>query len=268
MNRNNLEYLQENLKYLGFDTKMNADLERNISAALPEFKLQLNTSFNEQPMDATLHFRRSNQEDMYFFNKYDASLKDAQGEQRTQTFYINKGSGVTLKEAYNLLNGRSVHKQLFNKEGEKYQAWLQLDFSQKDKYDNNEMKMYHANYGYDLAAAVSKHPVKEMGDDRFRDALLRSLQKGNVQGVMFTKDGTETRMFLEANPQFKTVNVYDEQMKPVRELNKKEGQEVPSDMKGEWVKPAKAQNSKLEQQPSQQPLLQKKRTSQGKGMHP
>jgi hypothetical protein len=52
---------------------------------------------------------------MYFFNKYDASL---QAKDMAQTFYINKGSGITAKEAYNLMEGRAVHKELENKEGE------------------------------------------------------------------------------------------------------------------------------------------------------
>jgi hypothetical protein len=39
--------------------------------------------------------------------------------------------------------------------------------------------------------------------------LMQSLQKGNVQSVNFVKDGKETPMFIEASPQFKSINVYD-----------------------------------------------------------
>ena len=39
--------------------------------------------------------------------------------------------------------------------------------------------------------------------------LMQSLQKGNRQAVNFIKDGKETPMFIEANPQFKAINVYD-----------------------------------------------------------
>jgi hypothetical protein len=58
----------------------------------------------------------------------------------SQTIYLNKGRGITIKEAYNLLNGRSIHKDLSNKEGQKYQAWLQLDFKQIDNNGNYKNK--------------------------------------------------------------------------------------------------------------------------------
>lgn len=38
---------------------------------------------------------------------------------------------------------------------------------------------------------------------------MQSLQKGNRQAVNFKKEGKETPMFIEANPQFKAINVYD-----------------------------------------------------------
>jgi len=41
---------------------------------------------------------------------------------------------------------------------------------------------------------------------------MDSLKKGNVQSVTFQVDGKEQKHFIEANPQFKTVNVYDSDM--------------------------------------------------------
>ena len=55
------------------------------------------------------------------------------GVKMEQTFYLNKGKGVTAKEAYNLLEGRAVHKELTTKAGEPYKAWIQLDFENKGK---------------------------------------------------------------------------------------------------------------------------------------
>jgi hypothetical protein len=75
-------------------------------------------------------------------------------------------------------------------------------------------------------------------------------------------------MFIEANPQYKSINVCDANMQPVKELGKKEGQEVPAAVTGEWTKPEKTQANKQVDKPSQQPLLQRIRTGRGKGMHP
>ena len=143
--------------------------------------------------------------DMYFFNSYHASLQRSNSEKVDQTFYLNKGKGVTAKEAFNLLDGRAVHKELTNKENVPYKAWLQLDFQKKDKTNNFEVKQFHENYGYDLKAAVSKYAVAELNTPEKEKPLMQSLQRGNVQSVTIEKDGSPQKMFIEANPQYKTV---------------------------------------------------------------
>ncbi|MFX8840842.1 hypothetical protein ABTM78_21025, partial [Acinetobacter baumannii] len=43
----------------------------------------------------------------------------------------------------------------------------------------------------------------------------QSLEKGNVQSVTIEKDGSSHKMFMEADPQFKKVTLYDSNMKMV-----------------------------------------------------
>ncbi|BFM45255.1 hypothetical protein CFS9_38960 [Flavobacterium sp. CFS9] len=71
------------------------------------------------------------------------------------------------------------------------------------------MNQYHQNYGYDLEAALAKHSIKELGTPQYKEDLLNSLKKGNIQSVTFMKQGTEVKQFIEANPHFKTINIYD-----------------------------------------------------------
>ncbi|MHA4875680.1 hypothetical protein, partial [Enterococcus faecium] len=78
---------------------------------------------------------------------YRIRLEGNNGTLLEQTFYIHKGKGVTAKEAYNLLEGRSVYKELTNKAGVAYKDWIQLDFTKKDKHGNHEVKQFHENYG-------------------------------------------------------------------------------------------------------------------------
>lgn len=264
MNTRNLEYLEQGLKYLGFDSSLNEALEQHIAQGKSEFQISAQKSFGNDSINATLFFRKSDQQDMYFFNKYDATLKRGD-EERSQTFYIEKNSGITLKEAYNLLCGRSVNKELLNKDKERYNAWMQLDFGQKDKYGNYQVKQYHANYGYNLENAVGKYPLKELNNPEEKERLLKSLQKGNVQSVTFTKDGKEEKMFIEANPQYKTINVYDAHMKSVRqETGKQDIKEGPAQT-GELQKNNKSTKAK-KQATDTGSLLPKKRSRTKKGL--
>jgi len=91
--------------------------------------------------------------------------------------------------------------------------WVQMDFKDTDSKGNFALKHYHENYGYDLAAVLSKHPIKELDNNSHKDDLMNSLKKGNLQSATFIKDGQEVKQYLEATPQFKTLTVYDADMK-------------------------------------------------------
>jgi hypothetical protein len=228
MNTKNLDYLKNGIKYLGFGEALNAELEKNISAQPKEFQLTHSMEFKKgdttEKVDYKLDLRKSDKSDMYFLNRVNAKLNNEDpSNERSQTFYITNNNGVTAKEAYNLLSGRSVHKDLVNKDKEEFKAWLKLDFTEKDGKGNFKVNSYHAGYGYELEKVLGSFPIKEIAHTYQKDRILQSLEKGNMVSVTFLKDDKESKMFVEANPQFKTLNVYDGNMKKVfQESAKKE----------------------------------------------
>lgn len=241
MNEKNLDYLKTNVRNHGFGDDLGADIEAQLKKGASEFTLSHKTEVNKREMESTLYFGKSDKSDLYFFNKYDTRVKNEKDETMAQTFYINKGWGVTLKEAYNLLNGRAVHKELTPKEGDKYHAWIQLDFSAKDKNGNYERKQYHENYGYDLKEALSYYFVKEMGKEEDRKNLVRSLERGNLQMVTVQAPGGDVKVFIEANPQYKSITLYDNKMKRLdqdqrQELMKKPDLDKEKDLGKDKVK--------------------------------
>jgi len=275
MNQENLQYLSDNLKYMGFGETLKADLEKNLQEGKPEFKLEFFNEIGTKGFEATLNFRKSDSTDMYFFNNYQATLHRSNGEEVNQTFYLNKGKGITAKEAFNLLDGRAVHKELLTKEGQPYKAWLQLDFDNKtDK--GFEIKQYHENYGYDLKTAVGKFAVTELSDPEKEKALIASLQKGNVQSVTIEKDGQSYKFFMEANPQFKNVTLYDSNMKMVTKeamtqyqangtgTAKAQKEDIADDKKKDLKPEVKTKPEK--EKKAEKTLLPKKRESKGKGL--
>jgi hypothetical protein len=213
MNEKNFEYLKDQVKYTGFGETLEGELKEKMQKEEPDFTLNHTAKYGNDTAIATLNFKKSDQSDMYFFNSYKVELqKENSKEALEQTFYINKGSNITMKEAYNLMEGRSVNKDLTNKEGEKYNSWLQIDFKQTDTSGNFKINQYHQNYGYDLEATLSKHPIKELETPKYKEDLMDSMKKGNLQSATFLKDGNEIKQYIEASPQFKTINVYDSNM--------------------------------------------------------
>ncbi len=230
MNEKNYDYLKDQLKYTGFGEGLQQELKEKMQKNTPDFTIFHSADFGKDNTVSVLNFKKSAETDMYFFNNYQVVLKKANEENSVkQNFYINnnKEPSITLKEAYNLLNGRSVYKEeLVNKQGEKYNAWLQLNFKETDASGNYKMKPFHQNYGYDLDATLAKHPIKELLNEKEKERLMESLQRGNRQFVTLQLDGKEQKIFIEASPQFKSLNFYDSSMSRIKaqELYQKNGQ--------------------------------------------
>jgi hypothetical protein len=216
MNQKNFEYLKDQVKFTGFGDALENELKEKMQKEAPGFQLVHNAKFGNDTTTATLHFKKSDQSDMYFFNRYNVSLKQEQSSDVVdQTFYINKGNNITMKEAYNLMSGRAINKDLTNKEGQVYNAWMQMDFKETDGSGNYKMKHYHQNYGYELEKVLATHPIKELGNEQDKSRLIDSLNKGNRQSVTFIQNGNEQKHFIEANPKFKSINVYDDSMQRI-----------------------------------------------------
>ncbi|HYD92213.1 MAG TPA: hypothetical protein VEA37_12090, partial [Flavobacterium sp.] len=219
--------------------------------------------YGNDKVSAELNFKKSEQTDLYFFNSYKVNLqKDGKPESLEQTFYINKGNNITLKEAYNLMEGRAVNKDLTSREGEVYNAWVQLDFKDADPNGNFRLNHYHQNYGYDLEAVVSKHPIKELDNPSHKEDLLNSLRKGNRQCATFIKDGQEVKQYIEANPQFKTLTIYDANQKRLDTRQAKEQEQSQKEGAGQKQGAKKGQSASNDDSAGEQQEKKQRRKSQ------
>ncbi|WP_290969656.1 hypothetical protein [Flavobacterium sp.] len=255
MNETNLKYLKDQLKYTGFGETFDTELKENMLKGDKDFKIMhtgiMNNGVpNKDSVTVELNFKKSDQTDMYFFNSYHVNLQKEENKPGIeQTFYINNdGTSITLKEAYNLMEGRSVNKDLKTKEGESYNSWLKFDFKQTDNSGNFKISHYHQNYGYDLEASLEKHSIKELNTPQYKEDLMNSLKKGNLQSVTFVVGGVESKMFVEANPQFKTLNVYDGNLQRInhresKEEKKSEGEKTSEKQSGKKQSEAADENS-------------------------
>lgn len=122
---------------------------------------------------------------------------------------------------------------------------------------------------------MGKYTVKELEHPDQEASLLHSLQKGNIQSVTISANGTEHKMFLEANPQFKVATLYDSGMKrlqkedltpyqAVHPVNGKEIKQGTQEIKAEVKQGQKAAVKNKDD--GDNSLLPKKRTRQKKGM--
>lgn len=227
--KTNVDYLKNSMFYLGFPQSLNPELEKKIASDAKEFQLKFEPSFkkgnngHEDKMEYNLNFKKGDKGDNYFFNNYQATLKQPALEgktvERSQTFFINQGHGITAKEAYNLLDGRAIEKDFLKKtepgmeKGEKYKAWQMMDLkSPVNEKGQHELHKFGEKYGFDLKAILAKHPIVELKDKMLAERLESALKRGNLQSVTMEKDGKQEKVLITANPQFKTIEVYNESL--------------------------------------------------------
>lgn len=211
----NEQVLKETLFKTGFENAINK-LEQNMKQGQQVFSIPVSYYINEKErLDFSLSFAKDHH-GQYQLESYKATLKNEHKpeESKLQNFSIEQGHTITATQAYNLLAGRAIQKE-DTIEGSLQSAWVQLDFNDKDALGNYRMKEFHAGYGYDLKSLLQQLPLKELMDNSGIEKLENALKNGSRHAVTILKKGKEQKFFIEANPQFKSVNIYDEHLKKV-----------------------------------------------------
>ena len=207
MSNENLEFMHNALKYLGFGehTLLNQELEDRVHEGAPDFQLETEVSFDgESRISARLYYHRSKNSltDRYYLNKWEARLvyPGKPEKEARKLFYIESSCrGVTFKQAFNLLQGRYVQRKVVDQNKEKHDWWLFLE--PKMFGSDGYTYMRYIKYQFDLDKALDKYPIRELSSPEARERLCTSLRRGNLQQVTFLHENgkTEPRL-LYANP--------------------------------------------------------------------
>lgn len=232
MNEANLEYLKKSLDYLGFGSRLNEVLEAGIRREVPNFSVGISTYF-EPPVrlgpDArqkdhvhfSLDFQKGKESDIYYLNDYTAELSTHNGLLRSQQFNLERDNRVTALQAYRLLLGAALQKEISqrgegeNAQAEKKEVWFKLNLDLTDSYGRHPLAKIHPSYGFDLTQVVDKYPLV-WNKDRERAAVIEALQKGAFPKAAMEIDGKKELVILSANPRMKNLDVYDQQMNVIR----------------------------------------------------
>ena len=224
------QYLKTQLKYLGFgeDEKLHKDLEKGINSKKQQFEVKT-TSDKALPgnkADFTLKYSKTEKGGI-FLNSYDANLTNEKGESVSQNFRVSRDDSFTAKEAINLLEGRSVKIEFDNpKTNEREPAFVKLNLGEeKNQYGNYSFQTFYKNYGVDTAEIVEKSNLI-FDKPEFKADTIKSLEKGNVVKVKFELEDQVVERKAVLNPQYKNLNLYDNDMnrtntnKPLEGLEK------------------------------------------------
>lgn len=202
----NNRFLEVKLKQAGFDDALNK-AERYMRLGQAKFTVPISYYLNEnERIDHALQFKKDEQ-GYYQFDGFKTSLHDKSksSENRQHYFSADDVSIFNAKQSYNLLSGRAVLTD---------GTWKQFDLNDKDADCNYRIKEFPESYGYSVEKALSQLPLKILDQFEFA-SLSASLKDGRRDEVLLLKEGAEQKIFIEANPQYKSLNIYNESLKKI-----------------------------------------------------
>lgn len=224
MVQDNYEFLKNQVKFTGFGEGLDNLLKNKMEKGETQFTLNHKLEYGNDKLDATLHFSKSQKSDLYFFNKYELGVKKSgEDTEMKQSFLVSpKHTTFTVKEAHNLMSGRAVNKDMaalqkvsegdttrYKPTGNRYNAWVELDFNDADQHGNFKLKTYADKDKLDVAKVLDGQPIKELQSEDTKKWLIDALQKGNRYEVTITENGTDRKVSLQADPKNVAIRQFD-----------------------------------------------------------
>jgi len=236
MNEQNLEYLKKSLDYLGFGNRLNDLLESAIRRETTKFSLGISQRYTpvELKKDPSvgvdyvnykLNFSKSKESDMYFLNEYEVTLRKYNDPSlRQHTFDLERDHRMTANQAYKLLAGYALQKEIYSKNGEagderspeKIKVWFKLQQDLTDAFGRHPLKQFYPQYNFDLKETLEKYPLKKLSPLE-KDGALKQMSYGNPVQLSMNVDKRTVPVWVAANPKLKTLDVFDEKMQQISE---------------------------------------------------
>lgn len=234
MNEQNLEYLKKSLDYLGFGTKLNEVMESAIRKEIPKFSLGISKRFSRPELKDPsgvaadhvhyqLNFNRAKENDTYYLNDYTITMmKYGEQARRQHTFDLERDHRMTGQQAYRLLSGNALLKEISQKSNngdaatQKVKVWFKLDQEIQDAYGNHPLRRFYPEYNFNLSETLDKYPFQKLSAKE-KERLILQLELGSMPLLSMKVDKRIVPVFVVANPQMKALEVYSEKMVPIRE---------------------------------------------------
>lgn len=164
-----------------------------------------------------------------YLNTVSVTMTKADGEIRKHDFAIYPINGYNLDQINNMMDGRSVYKEITsNKDNETYLMWYALDLNKKDEHGKNlPSRTFENSSNFNLLIEVGKIPFSGNMTPLEKETMIRNLRDGNeYRTSLKLPDGSIKPAILVSLPHINQVAAYDLEGTRIQ-LAKKTMQAVP-----------------------------------------
>lgn len=218
----NLDYLLDKLKYLGFPK--NDYVKQKVQDIMNsgkggEFKhhAKNDATIGSNSVTFDVKINHSEKNDKFYFGGYDAKLTNANKGVERSLSMTSSNNTYTAKEAINLLEGRMVKREFENKA----KGFVGLDFnSPKNEYGNHKLNIITQKDKLDVLKVVKNSAIvlsenPKFSKEKLQEFLTKSLEKGNmVKSQIDTKDGVKDG-FVRYDAFKGDLKYHDDKMKSI-----------------------------------------------------
>jgi len=230
MNEKNFEYLKKLLDNLGFGSRLNAVLQQALEKDFNTFSLGISNSYlsdegkilgtpNKDIVKYQLNFNKSKSSDSVFLNDYRVFLfKPMEITPRSHTFDLERDHRITAWQAYRMLSGFSIEKNVFpqRKEGIDVQQdarkiWMKLSLDVLDAYEQHPMRKFYPEYGYDLSATLDRYPLTNLSEP-IKEVAVEHLAQGKLFKAEMRLYDQVFPVYIAARPELRALEVFDKDL--------------------------------------------------------
>ncbi len=202
--------LERNVAFHGFSARTVAEVMMYVDGNEKKFSVPEKGKIDSIDYRATLNFNRSEKNGQVYFNDFILTLPARDGRKPfSQSFPIKYRADFTLREAFNLMNGRYVSKEMLDGEEKLSKPWVRMAFSMVNDDLNHPIVAVSAADGFNLMKELEKFPIANFNANSNGAEAVKALERGNRHPAVLELNGTSELFSFTANPETGGLDVYD-----------------------------------------------------------
>ena len=215
----NLDALKKRISNTGFgnyfdkaiDDALGA-IDNAVAAGITDIRLSTSEMIENKRMDFQPEIKVK--ENKGYYNGFKAILYHEDGSTIEQWFKAS--DRITMNEAYILLmdqqHPRAVLKTYYDDAGEKYNQWIQLDFSQKTESGNFLTKRYN---DFDQLAKLNDYDFEGLSSTKQKLTAVSYMAEGREIELTPVNQEHHQLVYMRANPERNTFTILGTEGKPL-----------------------------------------------------
>lgn len=208
----NSDVLKKRIASTGFGNRFDTTIDEALAAGKTEIRPSTSEVIENRRMDFEAEIKIKDNKG--YFNGFKGILHNENGTTVDQWFKAS--DRLNINEAFILMmdqkHPRAILKTYYDETGEKYNQWLQIDFSKKTDNGNYLTKRYN---NFDQVSKLSDYDFVELSSFKEKAMAAAYMAEGRSIQVTPVNQTNTNVVFIHANPERNTFTFIDGEGKPL-----------------------------------------------------